>query len=251
MSSSSHSPWCPTTFIQFDRGHATSMDTARIVTDAGPAYIKAMGNRQGPHALACELVGTQLANWFGLPVLTFALINVDADVDEIPFASGGYAASGPAFVTHESRKHDWSGTDDELKLLVNPGDIAKLVVFDTWTRNEDRFPPDPSVRKPNLDNVFLEEIIERKTLSFRLVAMDHSHCFTSGAELTKRIAFIGSVKDDRIYGLFPAFVPFVTQAGVEVALNRLAEFTRADAEQIIATIPDECDSQSCSGKVPL
>ena len=51
MSDQPAQPWTPTTFVRFERAFDTSTCTARIVTDAGPAYIKTMGNRQGPHAL--------------------------------------------------------------------------------------------------------------------------------------------------------------------------------------------------------
>jgi hypothetical protein len=83
-----------------------SMGTARIVTDAGTAYIKALGTRQGPHPLACEWVGTQMAAWFGLPTFEFALLTVDASVDEIPFLQGGTAESGTAFVTRVMKRKD-------------------------------------------------------------------------------------------------------------------------------------------------
>ena len=95
--------WKPTQFVRFERGLDTSMGTAEIITDAEPpfakAYIKAMGNRQGPHALASEFVATQLAQWFALPVFDFAIIQIDAEVDEIRYVRGGNAGSGPAFVT--------------------------------------------------------------------------------------------------------------------------------------------------------
>ena len=52
--------WRPTEFRRFEAGLDTSMGTARIITDAGKAYIKAMGNRQGPHLLAVELIATRL-----------------------------------------------------------------------------------------------------------------------------------------------------------------------------------------------
>lgn len=123
--------WHPTTFVRFEEGLDTSMGTARIVTDAGPAYIKAMGNRQGPHPLACELVATQLASWFGLPTFESSLIEIDAEVDEIPFHRGGQAESGLAFVTRAVTGHTWGGSVEELSELVNPSDIGRLVVFDT------------------------------------------------------------------------------------------------------------------------
>jgi hypothetical protein len=127
-------PWRPTTFLRFEEAFDTSMGTARIVTDAGPAYIKALGNRQGPHPLACEWVATNLARWFGLPTFEFALLTIDAGIDEIPFFRGGMAASGTAFVTKATPGHTWGGSADELNDLTNPEAISRLVVFDTWVQ---------------------------------------------------------------------------------------------------------------------
>lgn len=220
------------------------MDTARILTDAGPAFIKAMGNRQGPHALACELVGTQLAKWLGLPTFDFAILTIDSVLDEIPFKRGGKAASGPAFVTRAVENQSWGGSEKELKRLVNPEAIARLVVFDTWTLNADRYPPDLSTRRQNLDNVFLEKQLGPPKGKLRLIAMDHSHCFTSGGELSRKLAHVGQVKDERIYGLFPAFRQFVHQDGVDSALERLCQFSQADALEIMQTIPNEWEVNS-------
>lgn len=153
------------------------MRTARIVTDAGKAYCKAIGNPEGPHALACEWVGTHLARWLGLPTFDCALLTVD-EVDEIPLGDQTWAKPGPAFVSRAESGHAWGGSADELHLIENPEDIAKLVVFDTWTLNCDRHPPKGVVRKPNKDNVFLSGEGARPG-RFRLIAMDHTHCFTS------------------------------------------------------------------------
>jgi hypothetical protein len=129
---SSGSAWQPTTFLRFEEMLDTSMGTSRIVTDAGPAYIKALGNLQGPHPLACEWVATQLAAWFGLPTFEFALMNIDSTVDEIPFFRGGKAASGTAFVSRAESGHPWGGSRQELDYLANPEAVARLVVFDNW-----------------------------------------------------------------------------------------------------------------------
>lgn len=236
------SNWHPTTFVQFDFVRATSMDTARIITDAGAAFIKAMGNRQGPHQLAAELVGTQAARWLGLPTFEFDILNIDAAVDVIPRSRGGFAASGPAFVTRAANGRSWNGTDDELKKLLNVQDITRLVIFDTWTLNADRYPPDLSQRRANRDNVFLEEVPKgkkAKDVNLRLIAMDHSHCFTSGTSLGRKLKFVNTIKDERLYGLFPEFRPYVTQARVKATLQRLAEFSRPDADAIISEVPNE------------
>lgn len=49
--------WPPTTFLRHDESLDTSMGTARIVTDAGPVYIKAMGKRMSKLGL------TGWGNW--------------------------------------------------------------------------------------------------------------------------------------------------------------------------------------------
>ena len=55
--------------------------------------------RRGPHALASELVGTQLADWFGLPTFDYSIIRVETDEIELRFANGQLAQTGPAFIT--------------------------------------------------------------------------------------------------------------------------------------------------------
>lgn len=233
------SGWNPTTFWRLEDQFDTSMGTARIITDAGPAYIKAQGNRQGPHPLACELVATALADWFGLPTFEYAILNIDATVDEIPFLRGGSADSGPAFVAKAVMGHTWGGSDKELANLVNPQDVSKLVVFDTWVRNCDRCPPDLTVRKPNYDNVFLEDLSGKDAGKLRLFAMDHTHCFTCGRDLHHRLATIDRVRDERLYGLFPGFVPLVSQADVEDAVSRLSQVTAAILQPMVDAIPRE------------
>ncbi|HBO45946.1 MAG TPA: hypothetical protein DD670_18895 [Planctomycetaceae bacterium] len=230
--------WQPTAFVQHGVSLDTSMGTVRILTDAGDAYIKPMGNRQGPHPLACEWVGTHLAKWLGLTTFEFAIMEIDATVDEIPFFRGGIAASGPAFVTRAAKGNSWSGAAKDLDALVNPGDVGKLVVFDTWVRNADRYPPDLTSRRPNFDNVFLETVVDRRVGKSRLIAMDHSHCFTSGGELDERIAHINRIKDSRLYGLFPGFKPKIRQEDVEAGIDRLSELDHKFVLDVVATIPD-------------
>jgi hypothetical protein len=231
--------WAPTTFIRLEEMLNTSMGTARIVTDAGRAYIKALGNRQGPHPLACELVATQLAGWFGLPTFDVGLIHIDADVDEIPFLRGGQATSGTAFVTRASPGHPWGGSPEELDSLVNPEAVSRLVVFDTWTLNCDRHPPDLTARRPNYDNVFLQDANDRPMGQSRLIAMDHTHCFTCGRDLGQGTADIDRVKDERLYGLFPGFIPKVRQNEVETALGRLHQLREATVKECVAKIPPD------------
>jgi hypothetical protein len=214
------------------------------MTDAGEGYIKVMGNPEGEHALACELVGTLLARWFGLPTLEHHILRLE-EADVFPLGNRGKAKAGPAFITRAIRANPWGGKARALRRLENPEDIARLVIVDTWLLNPDRYPriPPPSsgaARKPNRNNVLLtHEGVEGRRL--RLVAIDFSHAFTSGRELTRRLSEIQYVQDEGIYGLFCEFRPYVREEIVVAAARRLREVSERDAAETVAAIPTEWD----------
>jgi hypothetical protein len=230
--------WQPTTIRRPDRVFATATETVRVTTDAGPGFLKALGNRGGPQYLAADWLGTQLAGWLGLPIFEFAIVQVTAE-DEIQFKNG-QAQVGPAFITREQSGMTWGGTADELSLLVNPEDIGKLILFDTWTRNCDRHPPDLTARKPNRGNVFLSnEGMEGG--KFQLVAMDHTHCFNCGRDLNAQVAHIDLIKDERMYGLFPEFKPFIRNhlQALGDAISKLKTLDKLWLQGLIGSIPAE------------
>jgi hypothetical protein len=242
----SPSPWQPTKIRRFVRSFDTGAGTVLVDTDCGKGYVKAIGNPGGEHVLACEWVGTQLAKWFGLPTFDFALVHV-TEIDEIPFRKGGKASPGPAFITREETGQPWSGKERELKRLINPQNISRLVVFDTWTRNCDRH----SVRtghgkRIKYDNVFLSGEAPKGRLVLK--AMDHTHCFTCGADLTAKEANLDRIKDHRVYGLFRQFRPFLDSEAVTEAVARLRSVTDAVVQKMIATIPKEWDVSESARK---
>lgn len=223
------SHWQPTTFLRLDKPIGTTTQAVLVKTDAGQAVIKTLGNPEGPHVLACEWVGTQLAKWLGLPTFDTAIMTIAED-DEIPFLEGGCAAPGPAFAARYEQGFDWGGGTDELRGITNVPDVAKLVVFDTWTRNCDRyFPP-----RCNFSNVFLAH--REAARSMTLVAMDHTHCFTCGRDLTARIAHVDCIREEKLYGLFPAFVPLVAQSDVANAVSTLSHFSREEASAALGQL---------------
>jgi hypothetical protein len=232
-------PWQPTTILRTDRALRTATDTVQVMTDAGSGYLKALGNHGSPHYLAADLIGTQLANWLGLPTFEFTIIQV-TDLDEIRFLRGGTAQPGPAFITRAQSRVEWGGTEDELKQLINPEDIGKLVLFDTWTRNCDRHPPDLAQRKVNRDNVFLSNE-GMPDGQLRLVAMDHTHCFNCGRDLNAQLANIDLVQDNRLFGLFPEFKPSIRLhlPALQDAVNKLKTFDNQWVQGLVGTIPAE------------
>ena len=237
MTATQRPSWRPTVIRHHIESFPTGAGAILVHTDAGDGYLKVMGNPAGEHALACELVGTQLAAWFGLPTFDFAIIQV-GEIDELPFATGGFAVPGPAFITRAERGEPWGGTMRELKLLTNPEDITRLVIFDTWTLNCDRHAPNKS-RKPNRNNVFLSEKAPKGRL--RLLAMDHTHCFAFGSALSARIAHIDRIQDPNIYGLFPEFRELLDKTVAHRCVNRLRQMDQDLLDRIAQSIPSEWD----------
>lgn len=238
--------WRPTRFKRVDGPPMrSSMRTAKILTDDGRAFVKALGNPEGPERLASELVGLRVARWAGLSVPDVAVITLEDD-DEIPFDDEVpprlKALAGPAVVTREiPEAYQLGGRADGLQTVVNPEDMAKLVVVDTWLCNGDRHPPyatdgtfAPSTwTKPNRDNVLLARV----TGGQRLHAIDFGHAlkFKGGMPKARNI---DNVQDAGIYGLFPEFRPWVT-AGDHLgnAVTRLKAATRDQLEPFLGDLP--------------
>ncbi len=229
--------WQPQTVLRLIRTFPTSAATLLVETDAGNGYLKALGNTTSPHLLACEWVGTHLARLFGLPTLDAALVQISVD-DELPFHDdykGLSAQPGTAFITREERGGVWGGAPDELAVITNPQDITRLVVFDTWTLNCDRHHPDAKARQPHYDNVFLCAAEEANKLTLK--AIDHTHCFTCGRDLTARLNAIDNIQDRRIYGLFPGFRPYFNIGDLLQTLDDLRSIKQAAVEPIIRALP--------------
>ena len=230
------SGWQPQKFVRFVKSFGSALRTCLVETDHGPGYLKGLGNPEGPHALACELVGTELADWLRLPTLDYAILTVQPN-DDISIGENERVNPGPAFITRrEEFALPWGGDDGTLANISDVSVISKLVVIDTWLRNCDRHAPDGLRR--NLDNVLLiKELGSRRAL--RLVAMDFTHAFTCGNELTKRISQIDHVNDQRVYGLFPEFRPWIDRRVVRACAKRLEELSADETSRIVRSIPHQ------------
>ena len=111
------------------------------------------------------------------------------------------------------------------------------MVLDTWIRNCDRYRPEPD-RRVNRDNVFLtwETEPERRLV---LKAIDHTHAFTCGHELTVRIGDLHEIRDTTVFGRFPEFEAFLDREHVRAATLRLAQMSVAQASEFVARVPAE------------
>ena len=127
----------------------------------------------------------------------------------------------------------------ELDVLVNPEDITRMVVFDTWTLNCDRHHHDITVRKPNYDNVYLSsEGVEPGKR--RLIAMDHGLCFIrSGEDLTKKLANIDKVQDEQFMGCFRSSAKSSAKDIIDSCAARLKEMDIDDRAGDDRNVPTE------------
>jgi len=72
-----------------------------------------------------------------------------------------------------------------------------------------------------------------------LNAIDHTHAFTCGRELTRTLSSIDKIQDEMVYGCFPEFRPLLTADEIGLAVDRLQRMDRALAEGLVQRIPRE------------
>lgn len=231
--------WQPKQFRRYIETIASSSLTAVIETDVGRAYIKASNNPQGVHVLACDWIGTRLARRFGLKTFDIAILKLTED-DEIPLDDKTNADPGPVFVTRAEDGHPMGGAAS-LEQIENLEDIVRLIVFDTWVCNCDRYAPGMGkAGKPrmNVDNLFLsaDGALEGTLI---LKAIDHGHIFTCGKPLTPKLASIETIKDERLYGCFPFFRRAVTVEQICRCAIELKETRSGLCASLFNDLPDE------------
>lgn len=233
--------WRPTTIKRVYKAFPTSACTVFVETDAGPGYLKAIGSAEGPHILACELIGSRLAKWFGLSTFEFSVIDV-TEFDEIRLHDGRLATTGPAFISREERGEPWSGSEKQLDQLENSEDVSRLVVFDTWTMNCDRHSWQGEGvnqrERVNRNNVFLSESFASRG-HLMLKAMDHTHCFTCGREPSRRLRHLDMIHDPRVFGRFPEFTRLLDRRQVAAAIRDLRRMNSVEAAQMTSDVPRE------------
>jgi len=230
--------WQPERLIRLVDPLNTSTKPLHVVTDKGEAIVKAMGNPMGPESLAFELVGTELARWFGLQTPDFAIVFLkDTPQNWCPHFN---IIDGPAFLSSYMRAETYEGQTTFLENLSKPEDIARLVVFDTWVRNRDRHPPDASSDETplNLDNLmFARNPHSGRSLKYDLIVFDHTQAFSDAGY--EGLGDTASIKFDGIYGLFDAFQTYMTHAAVSAATERLRQIDERQVQALLDAVPAE------------
>lgn len=223
--------WQPQSIERITRVLDTSTKPISAVTDEGTAIVKYVGNPQGPEALICELIGTELANYLGLQTPDFAVADIPAL--QLPGHPLLQVVSGPAFFSRWEEAVSLSPRSGLLQKLRRPEDLAKLVVLDTWTRNKDRFSEEggEGYGVVNFDNVLLRKD-KRKV---ELLVIDHTHAFietTLDDELGQ-----AWIDEQQVYGLFRQFTPFLTRKAVDDALEAVRKIDLEAIEGLCQEVP--------------
>ena len=177
-----------------------------MTTSDGPAIVKYLGNPAGEEALICELVGTEIANLLSLRTPDFAISDITSM--EIPSDPPANVREGPAFFSRWEEATALSPNSSLLLKVRNKADIAKVVVFDTWIRNPDRF-------VSLADRCGAGETANFDNLLFRgdkrmaeVLVIDHTHAFV---ETTLEDELDNDwINEQYVYGLEGQRVPYNT-----------------------------------------
>ncbi|TCM57578.1 hypothetical protein C8J36_102380 [Rhizobium sp. PP-F2F-G48] len=222
--------WQPTRIERVNDVLNTSTKPLLVVTDVGLALLKYIGNAQGEDALVAELLAAELAAMIGLITPDFAVKRIPVIPTRNPFV---IAQSGPAFFSRWEPATTLAPNSQLLRSLRDPRDIAKLVVFDTWLRNKDRFSMAGHGGVVNYDNIL---IVPDKRKS-RLLIIDHSHAF---AETTLEDEINADwANEEQVYGLFNEFAPILRRRDVEAAINVICSLAPGDIRDACRSTPIE------------
>lgn len=203
------------------------------MTDDGEGFIKSINNQEGARALITELIAAELGTWIGLKIPDFAIIrNCEIEIT----ASDGRIMEPPFFFSKmvEGESRDFGG--DFIRKLRDPYEVTKLVVFDTWIRNFDRYVE--SRNHSNDENILYS--ISTTPRKYEIVAIDHTHCVSPDNFMDEgQVEWLAQINDERIYGRFPEFLPFITTDTVAASLRGLAELDSGYVLDVVNSIPVE------------
>lgn len=229
--------WQPSRIEFVAERYSTGSMVVQVETDQGRGFLKALSGVTEPHHLAAERIGTLLARRLGLPTLTFHLFRLTDDF-EVTLADGRAAQLGPAFLTKREAGEGWDGSPEMLQAITNRSDLGRIVAFDTWTRNCDRYLPVDRTPRNNPRNLFLSEE-GAPDGQFLLKPIDHGCCFTCAHEITPRIAEVDNVQDGRIFGRFPGFKGVASRNDALAAADAIAAVPGREIQAIIDQTPTE------------
>lgn len=222
--------WRPARIERVNAVLSTSTRPLHVTTDAGTALVKYIGNPAGLDALVAELLAGELAGTIGLQTPEFAVVEIPEIETTDPFIA---VQAGPAFFSRWEQAQSLSPNSKLLANLRTPSDVARLVVFDTWIRNKDRFANDADGSVLNYDNL-LFKADKRKT---QLLVIDHSHAFAETSLELEIDALWATEKT--VYGMFNEFAAMLTRRDVIMAIDTICAVAIDEIRAICLSPPPE------------
>ncbi len=230
--------WAPTTILFEIESYATNSLTVQVETDQGIGYLKCLTDKTDPTDLVCDLIGSRLAKLFGLTVPDFHLVPVAVD-SPITLSGSAKVLPGAGFISRKVTGEPLANNVAGLMCLANPQDLARLVVFDTWTVNCDRYRPasHPNGGRANRGNLLLSRD-GAPAGTFVLTLIDHGCCFRCQYDLT-RPRLQTAATDDTLYGCFPEFRGLVLKEDALRAGDELQSLMRDAISGALDDVPTE------------
>ena len=219
--------------------HESSAKVVVVGTGFGTLYLKGPGGPEGDAMLLREWIGTMLADAFGLPTFHFGLLPRpfgDEDGD-ICLSDGNLLRRDAVFASRREPGAVWEGGSDQLEIVGNGSAFSRIVVFDTWVRNMDRYVERQSGRPHlNMGNVFISGDRARGEQP-TLLAMDHTHVLVDEAAFHDGNG-APLVRDEKVYGCFPEFRAFLTEKDLRDSLDDLSAFSFEQVRNLVSSAPE-------------
>jgi hypothetical protein len=185
-----------------------------------------------------------LARALDVMVPDFAIVDIPEHL-EFELSPGLQAEAGASFGSKFEAGQLWGGKSS-VPAVSNPEMFSRLVAFDTWLLNVDRYSVADGRIRENRQNLWLsfEGAPQGK---FTLKAIDHGHCFRGTTWRARDVNTIAWVKDENIYGYFPEFHGHLLRSEVETTLQKASALGQAELRDIVDHVPREWDLSADSG----
>ena len=124
-----------------DHRHDSSAKVIVVTTALGSLYVKGPRGTDGDAMLLREWAGTRLAEGLGLPTFRYGLLlePLGAGEPDVLLSDGSALRRDAVFASAREPGVVWEGGPEQLRVVGNASAFSRLVVFDTWVRNRDRY----------------------------------------------------------------------------------------------------------------
>ena len=209
-----------------------------VETDTGNGVLKLPAGCGGTDSLICEFVGASLARWIGVQTPDFALIRTDSSfVEMMRGLDESLAEEADGFISRYEEPLRF--TPQSIQYVKNKDMFTRLVLFDTWIRNEDRyFKKTGKSSSRNTENILLVKNGQHKD-SYTITAIDHAEAFREFQPKFEPEKHFGerAINDPAVFGRFPEFDPYLDWKVACRVVGRLMQVNEFEVQELFSRIP--------------